>query len=465
MTSFGRTALAAVVAAGLFAYIFLVESKKGPKLPGEGGETTSVKREKIFPGFDKLKVKSLTLKKRDSEMVQIEKNGGKWTLVSPRETAADPGEIGTLLDALQTLETEEVVNDAATDLGAYGLKEPKVVASIVVEGATKPFEFELGDSVPAGSGIFARIPGQPRLFVVSSTLENTLSKTAFDLRDRNFFKVKREAIQTVEVSNKGKLVFKLVKGAKGDDEWKLEAPVATRAARWTIDSFIGLIENLKMERIASDEASAADLAKYGLAVPEHRIVLTLRAGSPVALDIGKKTEDGKYYARDGSSKLVATIVGGIVDDVEKGLKNVRSARLLDLAAYEVTGFDVSSAGATKTFTKATAKGKDGVDSVTWKGIAPAKDATQEKASDALFGIGSLEASEFIDAPKALSIYGLDAPALRVALRFEGDKVPDWFEVAIKGEDAFARRRDDASILKLDKAKAEALIKSFSELGS
>lgn len=466
MTSFGRTAIAAVVAAGLFGYIYFVESKKEPPKVGADGDSMTAKREKVFTGFDKLKVKSITLKKRNGDVVEAEKNGETWMLVSPKETAADTGEIGTLLDSLQTLETEEIVADGATDLEAYGLKQPKVAVSVVAEGATKPFEFELGDTVPAGSGLFARVPGNPRLFTVSSTLENTLSKSAFDLRDRNLFKVKREQIQSMEVFDKGKDHYKLVRGAKGDDEWKLETPVKSRTARWAIDSTMGLIENLKMESIASEEATPTELTKYGLgATPDRRVVMILEGGKTLQIDLGKKTDDGKYYARDTSSKTVAVIPPALIEDLDKGLKNVRSVRLLDIAAYEVTAFDVTVAGATKTFTKATVKGKDGVDQITWKSTAPVKDATQEKASDALFGIGSLEATEFLDAPKPLGAYGLDAPALKVTLRFEGEKVPDWFEITVQGEEAFARRRDDLSVLKLDKAKAEALIKSFTSLGA
>jgi hypothetical protein len=53
----------------------------------------------------------------------------------------------------------------------------------------------------------------------------------------------------------------------------------------------------------------------------------------------------------------------------------------------------------------------------------------------------------------------------VTLRFDGGKKEDWFEVAVKDDAAFARRRDDTAVLKLDKAKTEALIKNFTELGS
>ena len=136
-----------------------------------------------------------------------------------------------------------------------------------------------------------------------------------------------------------------------------------------------------------------------------------------------------------------------------------------MAAYEISAFEVTSAGATRTFTKSTSKGKDGAETVVWKSKAPIKDATQEKASDALFAIGGLEAAEFIDAPKAPPVYGLDAPALRVTWRFEGEKKEDWFEVAVKDDAGYARRRDDTAVLKLDKAKTEALIRSFTELGS
>jgi hypothetical protein len=463
MNSFGRTATAVVVAASLFGYIYFVESKREPKKE-ESSDATPV-REKVFTGLDKLKVKVITLKKRDGDIVSAEKRGDAWTLVMPQETPADAGEVSTLLDALQNLETEDVVSEGASDLSAFGLDEPKVAVWLVVEGAPKPLEFELGDAVPAGSGLFARVPGKPRLFTVSSTLENTLNKSAFDLRNRNLLNVKKDAIQSVQSIDKGKTIFKVVHGVPGDDDWKIEIPVATRAARWTVDSFLGLVENLRMEKIVTEAATPKDLAQYGLAAAARRLVIGLGDGKSTVLEIGKKTDDGKYYAREGTSTLVATIAAALVDDLDKGFKNLRATRLLDVAAYEVIGFDVTAAGSNRMFSKTSTKDKDGAEQVTWKGVAPAKDATQEKVTDALFAVGGLDAAEFIDQPKPAATYGLDVPALRVTIRFDGDKKEDWFEVSIKGEEAFARRRDDAAVLKLDKAKTEALIKSFTVLGS
>jgi len=463
MSSFGRTLLAAVVAAGLFGYIYFVETRKDP--PAANGGEDARKREKVFTGLDRMKVTSLSLKKAGGEMIHAEKTGENWALVSPFETAADEAAIGTILEALQNLETEDVVDENVTDFRAFGLSEPKVSVSVVAEGAAKPFEVELGDSVPASFGLFARVPGKPRVFTVSSTLENTLVKSAFDLRDRSLLRAKKDDIQWLEAVDKGKVAFRLGRGVEGADEWKIEKPLATRAARWTVDSFLGLIENLRMETIVTESATARDLADHGLGPAARKVVLGLPGDRTTILEIGRKMDDSKYYARDAATNLVATIPTALIDDLEKGLKNLRAGRLLDVAAYEVTGFDVVTPKGIRTFTKATTKGKDGVETVLWKSKAPVKDATQEKASDALFAVGGLEAFGFVDAPGALSTYGLDAPTLRVTLRFEGEKKEDWFEVAIRDDGGYARRRDDTAVLKLDKAKTEALIKSFTELGA
>lgn len=462
MNSFGRTLAAVVVAAGLFAYIYFVESKKDPAAPD--AEAPKTRREKVFAGFDKLKAKSLSLRRPDGEMVHAEKSGENWNLLSPFQATADAGEIGMILDALQALETEEVVVEGSFDPASYGLAEPTIWVSVTIEGAAAPFEFELGDTVPAASGLFARVPGRPRVFTVSSTLENTLVKTAFDLRDRTLVRFKKDDLRWFEATEKSKVAFRLDR-ASATDEWRISAPLATRAARWTVDSLLGLIENLKMESIVTESAASKDLTQYGLGPAARKVVLGLGADKTALIEIGKKTDENRYYAREGSASLVATINAALVDDLDKGLKNLRASRLLDVAAYEVAGFDVTSAGATRTFTKATTKSADGLDVVTWKATAPVKDAAPDKASDALFAIGGLDAAEFIDRPGAPSLYGLDAPALRVTLRFDGDKKEDWFEVGLKDDAAFARRRDDSAVLKLDKAKTEALIKSFTTLGS
>jgi hypothetical protein len=69
----------------------------------------------------------------------------------------------------------------------------------------------------------------------------------------------------------------------------------------------------------------------------------------------------------------------------------------------------------------------------------------------------------VDAPGPLEAYGLDKPALRVTLKYAEGKPSSWFEVGKKDGAAYGRRPDDAALLKLDPAKADEVIKAFSEL--
>ena len=148
-------------------------------------------------------------------------------------------------------------------------------------------------------------------------------------------------------------------------------------------------------------------------------------------------------------------------NLAKGMGELRAKRLLEVATYETEGFDVVSSGAAKSYVKSTTKDKEGLDKTQWKRTAPdAKELDTTKVEDALFKMGGVDVSEFVDAPKPPSDYGLDAPLLKVTVKAKGES---WIEVGKKGDEYFARRSGDDAILKLDKTKAEELVKAFSEL--
>jgi hypothetical protein len=153
-----------------------------------------------------------------------------------------------------------------------------------------------------------------------------------------------------------------------------------------------------------------------------------------------------------------------VDDLAKGMKELRSKRLLEVATYETEGFDVTQDGATKTYAKTTAKDAQGFDSAKWKRAAPdAKDLETAKVEDALFKVGGIEVAEFLDQAKGPEAYGLDAPTLRLVLRSGAGKGEQKIELGRKDGSVYARRPGDAAVLKLDAAKVDELIKAFAEL--
>jgi len=452
---FVRTWVLLLLAAAFGAYWYFVERQRpvGEDKP----------KEKVFADLDKARIAELRVQPAAGEPVHLVREGEAWRLEQPA-AAADPTAVDSLLTSLASLEVADVVSEQPGELAEYGLAQPKLTVEARVEGATEPLKLMLGDNVPAGSGVYARVPTAPRLFTVSTAAETAFAKTPFDLRDRRLVKLERDAVRSVTASGPGG-GFALTRAG---DDWRVSEPVETLAGRWAVDGLLGTLESLRIDAVAAEHASAAELKRFGLAPPARRVTLDLGEAGSQTLEIGGKTpgDESKYYARAAGSELVGVIPPAVVDDLAKGLDGVRAKRLLDVSTWEVNGFDVVTPQGKRAFARRSEKGEDGFDTQKWSETEPeARELATTSVQDALFQLGGIDAEAFVDTPGAPAAYGLDAPVFKLTLRREGDNKPEqWVELGRKEGAVFARRSGDAVLLKLDATKAEALVKAFAELG-
>jgi hypothetical protein len=314
----------------------------------------------------------------------------------------------------------------------------------------------IGDKTPDGGSLFARTAASPAVFTIPSHVEGSLVRKPFDLRDRSVLHVKRDDVISIDVAGP-EGAYALGKDDKG--EWWITKPLRTRAGRWSVDGLVGALEGMRMESVAAE--SATDVKPFGLAPPKRTVTLGLAGGGTRTLEVGSSPAEARHHVRVAGSPLVAVVPGGAVDDLAKGMRELRAKRLLELSSYEVEGFDVETPAGKKTYARSTVKDEQGTDTHKWKRAAPdGADVDTNKVQDALFAVGGIEAAEFIDAPKPLADYGLDAPALRVTLRVAGGKPPLWFEIGTKDGASYGRREGDAAVMRLDGAKATDLINVF-----
>jgi hypothetical protein len=231
-----------------------------------------------------------------------------------------------------------------------------------------------------------------------------------------------------------------------------------------VDALVGTLEGLRMEAVAAETASAADLARFGLAPPPRTITVGQNGGSTLTLELGNSPSEGRYHAHVAGTPLVAVIPGALPGDLAKGMNELRAKRLLEVSTYDVEGMDVDAGGVHRVYARTSSKDAQGGDVQKWKRTAPdAKDVDTTKVQDALFAVGGLEVTEFVDAPAAAATYGLDAPSVRVTLRLGAGRPPVWFEVGSKDGAFYARREADNAVMKLDPTKAAELVKAFTDL--
>ena len=449
---FARTLVILAAAGGLGAYLYFVESKRPP-----GNEKT---KEKVFAGFKDVRegLSEITIA-RPADTVKLGKGSGGWRLLAPLSAPADAGEVDALLSGLETLEIDDVVAASPGDLAPYGLAAPRTTLTLAGGGGAAPLGLLVGNKAPAGGAVYAKLPGAPRVFTVASYGLAALDKKPFDLRDRALLHAKRDEVKTLEVTAPGES-YALLRQPGGD--WSFTRPLATPAGRWPVDGLLGALESLRMEQVAAEDA--ADLKPFGLDPPAYRVRLGLGDGTTRTIEIGSAAGEKKHHAREASSRLVAVIPDALVDDLNKGMKQLRARRLLDVAAYEVEGFDAQAAGVKKTFVRSGTKDKEGIDVYKWKRTAPSPaDLDTNTVQDALFLIGGVDADDFVDQPGPLEQYGLGAPSLRLDLRYEGGKPAAWVELGTKDGAWFARRAGDQGVLKIPAAKADELVKAFGKL--
>jgi len=336
LPEFWKTYVGLVAAAAFVAYIFLVENKREP-----AGDDKP--KEKLFAA-DKARVEELKIARAGGETLRLARDGAGWRLVEPLAAAADAPAVESLLQGIEGAEIQDEASKEGGALAGYGLEKPRLRVEVKREGAPAPVVLLIGDKLVDGSGVYAKTEDKPRVFTLASFVESSLDKKPFDLRDRDVLKVKRDAVTSLDVLGpEGS--YSLARDARA--EWAFTKPVATKAGRWAVDGLLGTLENLRMDAIAAEDAK--DLKPFGLDKPARRVTLGLASGETRTLEIGKETADKKYPVRVEGAPFVAVVPATLAEDLAKGMANLRAKRLLEVATYDVAGFDAAESGATKTY--------------------------------------------------------------------------------------------------------------------
>jgi hypothetical protein len=446
-----NTAILAVLAAGLGAYIYFVDQYKtpAPETPPDAPLG------KVFAKVDAAKVAEVRITSSAGEATTVRKVGSAWRVVTPIDVPADEAEVSGIASNLATADVQRVVDEKPKDLAAYGLAKPKVTVVFTVAGEKTPHTLLIGDKNPTASDLYAKLPESPRVFLVSGYLEGTFDRSTFQLRDKKLLAFDREKVDRIDVIA-GKVTVTVARQA---DVWRVTAPWTARADFGVIESVLSRLAGGQVKAIAWDPSApssgvaAAGAAKPGAAASaphsykelgldpaERRLVLA--AGSARAeLVLGKATPEGDVYARDASRPLAFTIEKALADDLSRTPADFRSKDLFGFRAFTGTRLEIARAGTTVVFERKKGPGKDAVEK--WIAVSPAKAVDEAKIEDLVTKVSNLRAESFVDALPAGA-----TEQLRIQTAFDEGRKHETVVVHQAGGASYAVREGDAGAAKL-----------------
>ena len=436
-----------VVLGGLGAYIYFVTWKKTPEAQGS-------KQEKVFAGLEADKVQELKVTSDKGEVTSLKKENGAWQLTSPVMSKADESEASAITNALGQLEIVRVIDENPTDLKEYGLATPKVEVDFKAANDKDVRRVQLGDKSPTGSDVFAKRNDDKKVFLVASFQETTFNKSTFDLRDKIVMKIEREKVDGIEVNAGGKKI----ELAKDQADWKITQPVQVKADFGAVEGLVGRIQTTAMKSLVTDNASPADLKKYGLDKPATTI--DLKMGSARAtFALGGKADDNNIYARDMSKPAVVTVDKSIEDELKKGADDYRRKDIFEFRSYNANRVEFTRGGQTVVFEKVKGEGKDAMDK--WRRASPnPADADKDKLETMLSRLSNMRATGFVDA-KAKT--GMEMPALTVLAKFDDNKKEERVSFGKVDNDVFVSRPGEAGAAKVDASEFNEVTKTLDEV--
>lgn len=421
------TLIVLAVAIALGAFVYFYDSKHAPK-------TTSAE-ETPKPAFaaKPAALTSITLE-RKGETVVLSKNGAKWQLTKPVETAADQGTVGGIVTDLTDLNVQRSFS-AADDLSKYGLAKP---ASKIEFQDAKGVQhvIQLGDKDFSGDAVYAMVgnakPAKVDLLPVS--ILDDSNKSMNDLRDRSLVELNSSDVTALNINDSSGDI-KLKKATAG---WEITKPRDTLADSSAVDGLISSLSSSKFTDVVSE--TATDLAKYGLKRPSVTLDIAGQNGKRFQLLLSKKGSD--YYGRDTQRPMIYKVDSATYDAFNKKFFDLRDKEVLHFDPTNVATVEVQNANG---LIQCAQKKDD-----QWTMLQPAanegKPVQGWKLTDP---IENARATQIYDAPSAAILAHLKKPAIQVVLTDKSGKATTIQISAAVGKSVYVRTSASPQVYELN----------------
>ncbi len=380
------------------------------------------------------------------DLAMVREEGGEWEFSGGSEIAADDTAVGLMASSLSSLNADRLVSETVSDWEQYGLDSPALAVGF--ELADGGGEIQFGSDTPTGSGVFARLKDDPRLFTVYSYNKTSFEKSAFDLRDKRLIHLDEDSISSVTVTAGGRTT----RFEQLDGDWSITEPMQLRADDFTVDDLVRSVRTAEMTEVLADGAAAADFA-FG---PPKAMVEIEDSGGKHELVIGQQGET--HFARTSSQAGVYAISSTLAEGFDKPVSDFRNKKLFDFGYADPARLDVRAGEESAAVVRS-----DG----TWLLESDgSREVDGSKVQTLLDRLRGLTATEFpSDRQEEQAGFGLDAPLIEASVTPEAENaLPEKVLVAsTDAAAAYAARDGEPSTYQVEQSAVDDIVRALEDL--
>jgi hypothetical protein len=376
--------------------------------------------------FQEIRVKKVT-----NEVIHLTRETGKWRMTQPKPLPADQDAVSSMVTNLASFNADKVVEEKAEDLKAYGLTDPTLTITIKRKDG-KTDEVLIGDDTPTGSGSYAKLPNDPRVFTISSFVKSSLDKRPDDLRDKRLLTFDQDKLTRVELQAKGQVVEF---GKDAQNEWQIVKPRPLRADSSAVNGLVDKLKDAKMDLSATEDAAK------GFAAGMRVAVATVTDASGTQTIEVRKDKDKNYFAKSSAVEGMYKIATDAGDAMDKGLDDFRNKKLFDFGFSDPGKVDVKGASYTKSGDK-------------W--MSGSKTMDNSTVQTLIDKLRDLAATKF-------AMAGGGEPVLDATVTSNNGKRVEKVTIRKLGAQYLAQRENEPSIYELDGKSVEDLQKAIADV--
>ncbi len=334
MPRYMPTLLMLGILAGLGGYLYLVE------FPAEQREEKLETEQKRLLPFPETVITGLSITTAQGPIAFKQNAPGKWSIVAPLQTDADPREVQALLRALVTGTITRTFDEHTTALAPFGLDQP--VTTLTITAGAQQETIAIGDSGPLSNTLYVLRASDRRVLLTTLAPKDFINKSLMTFRRKELLRFVQNDVERVRLTYPTtEIVIENTGKNKSRPSWKIMYPVEAEADQNEVRSLMFRLEDLKALSMI-DPGPERDTVSTTLTTHKVKITLYTAGGDQSVRLYQPDPQSGEAIAQTTQDGPLYRINPVLIKDLTRDLFNLQDKRLLGLDTTDVAMLSVKT---------------------------------------------------------------------------------------------------------------------------